>query len=205
MLPRAGSGGQVPPQAVDWKAVVEQIQAGNPAGQAILYDTLGAGARLFLKRRLPDSEDVEDRVHDVFVIVIDTIRRGELREPERLMGFVSTVLYRQLNAEIGRIVRTRKTDTDLDDGVVLRASDPSPEQTAITHQNIGLMRQLLSKLGARDLEILTRFYLREQPEDQIRKEMALTATQFTLVKSRAKARFSTLVHRRLARRIFISK
>jgi hypothetical protein len=121
------------------------------------------------------------------------------------MGFVSTVLYRQLNAEIGRIVRTRKTDTDLDDGVVLRASDPSPEQAAITHQNIGLMRQLLSKLGARDLEILTRFYLREQPEDQIRKEMALTATQFTLVKSRAKARFSTLVHRRLARRIFISK
>jgi len=192
----------VAPRAVDWKAVVEQIRAGDPAGQAILYDTLGSGARLFLKRRLPNNEDVEDRVHDVFVIVIDTIRRGELHEPERLMGFVSTVLHRQLNAEIGRIVHTRKTATDLDDGAILPASEPTPEQAAITRQNIALMRQLLGKLSARDLEILTRYYLHEQPGEQIRGEMALTAAQFNLVKSRATARFANLVHRRLAKRHF---
>lgn len=187
---------------VDWKAVVEQIRAGDSAGQATLYDALGSGARLFLKRRLPSAEDVEDLVHNVFVIVIDTIRRGELREPERLMGFVSTVLNRQLSAEIGRLVQSRKMASDLDDGVILPASDPTPEEAAITGQNIMLMKQLLGNLSARDLEILTRYYLHEQPEEQIRREMALTATQFNLIKSRAKARFANLVHRRLARRHF---
>jgi RNA polymerase sigma-70 factor (ECF subfamily) len=191
----------VPQRAVDWKAVVEQIRAGDPAGQVILYDTLSSGARLFLKRRLARNADVEDRVHDVFMIVIDTIRRGELREPERLMGFVSTVLYRQLNAEISRVVRTRRA-SDLNDGVILPALDPTPEQAAITRQNITLMKQLLVKLGARDLEILTRYYLNEQSEEEIRQEMALTATQFNLVKSRAKARFANLMHRRLSRRNF---
>jgi RNA polymerase sigma factor (sigma-70 family) len=191
----------VPQRAVDWKAVVEQIRAGDPAGQVILYDTLSSGARLFLKRRLARNADVEDRVHDVFMIVIDTIRRGELREPERLMGFVSTVLYRQLNAEISRVVRTRRA-SDLNDGVILPALDPTPEQAAITRQNIALMKQLLVKLGARDLEILTRYYLNEQSEEEIRQEMALTATQFNLVKSRAKARFANLMHRRLSRRNF---
>ena len=197
-----GSGGVVPARVVDWKAVVEQIRAGDPAGQAILYDTLSSGARLFLKRRLGSSADVEDRVHDLFVIVVNTIRSGDLREPERLMGFVSTVLNRQLSAEIGRIARNRKTASALEDGVSLPASDPTPEQAAITQQNIGLMTQLLGKLGARDLDILTRYYLREQPEEEIRREMALTATQFNLVKSRAKARFANLVRRRLARRHF---
>ena len=101
---------------------------------------------MFLKRRLGGSEDVEDLVHDLFVIVIDTIRRGELREPERLMGFVGTVLSRQLNAEIGRLMRTRQRETDLDDRAILSASDPTPEQAAITQQNIALMKQLLGKL-----------------------------------------------------------
>jgi RNA polymerase sigma-70 factor (ECF subfamily) len=195
----------VPSRAVDWKAVVEQIRAGDPAGQATLYGNLGSGARLFLKRRLGGSEDVEDLVHDLFVIVIDTIRRGELREPERLMGFVGTVLSRQLNAEIGRLMRTRQRETDLDDRAILSASDPTPEQAAITQQNIALMKQLLGKLKTRDLDILTRYYLHEEPEEQIRREMALTANQFNLVKSRAKARFANLVHRRLARRRFTSQ
>jgi len=40
------------------------------------------------------------------------------------------VLYRQLNAESADRSNS-ETDTDLDDGVVLRASDPSPEQAGI--------------------------------------------------------------------------
>src|SRR5689334_15644531 len=48
---------------VDWKTVVEQIRAGDPAGGEVLYRNLASGARLFLRRRLA-TQDVEDRVHD---------------------------------------------------------------------------------------------------------------------------------------------
>src|SRR5579864_2092791 len=94
----AGGGGQLSPQhQVDWAVVVEQIRTGDPAGEEVLYRNLVGGARLFLQRRL-GKEDVEDQVHDLFLTLVETIRRGELREPERLMGFVRTVLYRRLNA-----------------------------------------------------------------------------------------------------------
>jgi hypothetical protein len=36
--------------------------------------------------------DLDDKVHDVFVIVAQAIRRGDLRDPERLMDYVRTVV-----------------------------------------------------------------------------------------------------------------
>lgn len=188
---------------MDWRAVVERIHAGDLAGEEILYRNLSTGARFFLQRRL-GTQDVEDRVHDVFVIVVEAIRRGELREPERLMGFVRTVLNRQLNLEISRIIRARKTSLDLESASHLTAGHPTPEQQAATHQKVALMKQLLSKMNHREFEVLTRFYLCEQPPERIRMEMALTQTQFDLLKSRAKARLTALVQRRLARN-FISR
>ena len=95
-----------PETPTDWKTVVEQIRSGDPVGQETLYRDLSSGARLFLQRRL-GVQDVEDRVHDIFLIVMDAIQKGTLREPERLMGFVRTVLYRQMNAGISRAVLRR--------------------------------------------------------------------------------------------------
>ena len=182
---------------VDWKVVVEHIRAGDPAGEEALYRDLVTGARLFLQRRL-GTREVEDKVHDLFVIVVETIRRGGLREPERLMGFVRTVLNRQLNHEISRIIHTRATSVDLESTTDLTAADPSPEQQAAAHQRLTLMKQVLRKMSRREFEVLTRFYLREQSPEQICTEMALTRVQFDLLKSRAKARLTDLVRRKLA-------
>jgi hypothetical protein len=52
-------------------------------------------------------------------------------------------------------------------------------------------------MSHREFEILTRFYLREQPPEQIQSEMRLTATQFNLLKSRAKAKLTDLVRQKL--------
>ena len=57
-----------------------------------------------------------------------------------------------------------------------------------------------SPLSARDREILTRFYLQEQTQEEICKEMILSDTQFRLLKSRAKARFAEMGRRKLGRR-----
>ena len=186
---------------MDWKNVVEQIRAGDPAGDEALYRNLSSGARLFLQRRLA-TQDVEDRIHDLFVIVVETIRRGQLREPERLMGFVRTVLNRQLNLEISRIIHTRHTSIDLESAGDLTTADPSPEQQAARRQKVTLMKQILRKMSDREFEVLTRFYLREQPPERIRLDMGLTQTQFNLLKSRAKTRLTELMQRRLARNPF---
>jgi len=182
----------------DWKAVVEQIRAGEPPGEEELYRNLASGARLFLQRRL-GTQDVEDLVHDLFVIVVETIRRGDLREPERLMGFVRTVLHRQMSLGISRMIHKRETSINLESTPDLTAAEPTPEQRTATLQKAAIMRQALRKMSARDREVLTRFYLREESPERIRMEMNLTETQFNLLKSRAKARLMELVRRKLAR------
>jgi RNA polymerase sigma-70 factor (ECF subfamily) len=186
---------------VDWKVTVQQIRDGDPAGEELLYSRLAAGARLFLRRKLR-IEDVEDRVHDLFVTVVGAIRRGELREPERLMGFVRTILNRQLSLEIARLVQNRRTSVDVALAGDLKAHEANPEEEAAAHQKVELMKDALRGMSERDFEILTRFYLHEQPAEQIRKEMGLTQTQFDLLKARAKGRLMQSVQRKLTRRRF---
>ena len=182
----------------DWKIVVDLIQRGDPAGEEILYRNLESGARLFLQRRL-GTQDVDDRVHDLFLILVGAIRRGEVRHPDHLMGYVRTILYRQLDLEIGRIVRRRENLAGIDSAAHLTAAEPTPEQLALAGQKVRLMKQALREMSDRDFEILSRCYLREQPPERVCSEMALTQVQFQLLKSRAKARLVELMRRKLAR------
>ncbi len=186
---------------VDWKIVVDQIRRGDPAGEVALYQNLVSGARLFLQRRL-GTRDVDDTVHDLFLTIVATIRRGELREPERLMGFVRTLMYRQLFLEISRITKNRQKISGMETAANLTGASPTPEQEALAHEKLALMKQVLQESSGRDYEVLTRFYLREQPSERICADMALTATQLQLLKSRAKARLAHLMRRKLARRGF---
>ena len=183
---------------LDWSVVVEQIRAGEPKGTELLYRHLASGARWFLQRRL-GTQDVEDRVHDLFLVIVETIRRGDLREPERLMGFVRTVLNRQLSSEISRIIRTREHYVALEAADNLMSADPSPEHQAATQQKVALMKRLLKRMSRREFEVLSRFYLREQPPERIQLEMGLTETQFHLLKSRAKARLTRLIQGKVSR------
>lgn len=182
----------------DWTAVAERIREGDPDAAAELYQNLSVGPRAFLRRRLK-AGDVEDRLHNVFIIVVENIRRGALREPRRLMGFIRTVLHRQLNLEISRIIETRRSRADLAVADGLHANEPTPEQLAVRREQVELMKQVLRTMTQREFEVLTRFYLHEQPPEQIRSEMKLTQTQFDLLKSRAKARLTQAMHRKLNR------
>jgi RNA polymerase sigma-70 factor (ECF subfamily) len=186
---------------VDWGVVVDQIRQGDPAGEEALYQNLVGGARLFLQRRL-GTLDIEDKVHDLFLTIVDAIRRGEIREPERLMGFVRTVLYRQLNLAVSHIIRNRETTAGIEAADHLSGSGPTPEQQTLDHEKIALMKQVLREMSDRDFEVLTRSYIREQPQERICVDMGLTPTQFQLLKSRAKARLSELIRHKLARKPF---
>jgi RNA polymerase sigma-70 factor (ECF subfamily) len=189
---------EVPPEA-SWADVVERIRRGDPAGMEELYHVFSKGVRFFLYRQL-GPRDLDDKVHDVFLIVAQSIRKGDLREPERLMGYVRTVVRRQVAAHIEDVVQERRNQTDLEGTLVLSDHKPNPERGAIEHQNEELAMRVLNSIGKRDREVLIRFYLDEQTPDQICQAMKLTETQFRLIKSRAKARFGELGKRRFSLR-----
>jgi RNA polymerase sigma factor (sigma-70 family) len=180
----------------DWTDIVARIQTGDDTGMEQLYAVFAHGIRFYLCRHLRGQE-LEDKIHDSFLIVVKAIRRGDLREPERLMGFVRTVVRRQVAGYIDSAVHRRREQVDMDTVVRLLDVGENPEAVAIARQQKDIARTVLAKLSERDREILTRFYLHEQTQQQICDEMELTDTQFRLLKSRAKARFADEGKRKL--------
>jgi len=181
---------------VDWADLVRRIQVGDQTAMEELYKVFARGIRFYLCRQL-GGQELDDRVHDSFLIVVQAIQRGELREPERLMGFVRTIVRRQIAASIDKAVHRRRDEVDMDSVIRLVDVGCNPERDAISQEKTEVMTGVLRCMAARDREILTRFYLREQPQNQICDEMELTETQFRLLKSRAKARFAEAGKRRL--------
>ncbi len=186
-----------PSGKLDCAGLVRRIQAGDDAGAEELYRVFSRGIRFYLFRQL-GPQDLDDKVHDTFLIVLQAIRRGELREPERLMGFVRTITHRQVAARIHDVVKDRNEMTELDSGMAISDRRHDPEAAVIARQREEMMLAVLNGISRRDREILTRFYLQEQSQEDICAEMNLTDTQFRLLKSRAKARFGELGRKKFA-------
>jgi putative toxin-antitoxin system antitoxin component (TIGR02293 family) len=76
---------------------------------------------------------------------------------------------------------------------------PSKEGS-LAEERKWLVEAALTRLEGQEQEVLMRFYLFEQSQDQICSEMGLTETQFRLLKSRAKARFAESSRKTLTRK-----
>lgn len=182
-----------------WAELVEHIRSGDSNAMEELYRIFTKGVRYLLYRQL-GPQDLDDKVHDVFLAVIQAIQQGELRQPDRLMGYVRTIVQRQAATYIQDCVRTRHNFTALDGGMTLCDGHPNPESIAIEHEYQRLALRILRGLCKRDREVLIRFYLREQSAAEICSDLDLTETQFRLIKSRAKARFGEMGRRRFSLR-----
>jgi RNA polymerase sigma factor (sigma-70 family) len=179
-------------QIPDWTQLVSRIHDGDPAAMEELYGIFGKGIRYFLLRNL-GADELDDKVHDCFVIVAQAIQNGELRDPARLMGFVRTVVKRQIAATIEAAVTRRRTQVDYQDTLfTLTDWKDDPERTLLNRQRAEIARRVMQGISRRDREILRRFYVEEQPQEKICEEMGLSYNQFRLLKSRAKARFGEL-------------
>jgi RNA polymerase sigma factor (sigma-70 family) len=166
----------------DWSDLVARIRSGQTDGMEELYWLFSRGIRFYLVRQL-GIDDVDHTVHDTLVAVVQAIQRDELREPERLMGFVGAMVQKQAAAHRDKRQR-EKVSNEL--------RQENPEEAAAFHRKAEWIDRVMAALSQRDREVLTRFYLQEESQDQICKEMGLTETQFRLLKSRAKARFGEL-------------
>jgi RNA polymerase sigma factor (sigma-70 family) len=184
--------------AVNWAGLVDKIKRNDESGMEELYSVFSKGIRFYLCRQL-GPQDMDDKIHDTFLIVVQVIQRGELREPERLMGFVRTIVRRQVAAHIDQAVRSRNHDVDVNSGQGVKDSNRDPEQTTMDREREALATKMLKSISRRERDVLTRFYLTEQSQEQICTDMNLTDTQFRLLKSRAKARFGELGKRCLGR------
>jgi RNA polymerase sigma-70 factor, ECF subfamily len=172
--------------------IVNRVQRGDRLGLEELYAMFGRGVRYYLCRHL-GPRDLDDRMHDTFLIVVQAIRRDELRDPGRLLGFIHTIVRRQVAMQIEREIAERK-DSQEAEAVRFTVEDsrPTPELHAMRVDGRRFVRVLMEELDEREREVIRRFYLEEQRQEQICAEMGLTSTQYRLIKSRAKQRLEEI-------------
>jgi RNA polymerase sigma-70 factor, ECF subfamily len=184
-----------------WADLTERIKRGEESAILELYLVFTRKIKYLMRRMLGD-EELEDRLHDTFILVIGCIQRGEVREPERLMGFIRAVVQHQTYMYLDHTIR-RRANSCLDERTIDERS--SPEKLFTERQRAEFARSTMARMKPKDREILTRFYIHEQKEPQIRREMNLTETQYRLLKSRAKDRFGRLGQRTMSRDAFVSR
>jgi RNA polymerase sigma-70 factor, ECF subfamily len=132
--------------------------------------------------------------------VIEKLRRGELREPAKLPGFLAQIA-RSLAIEHYRKAQRRKTDADSDAIAEVEASGSGPLSELLTREDAGLVREVIRELGTeRDRDILLRFYIAEEDKERIKADLGLSSLQFNRVLHRARERYRDLYLERVGRR-----
>lgn len=132
--------------------------------------------------------------------MIEKLRRGELREPAKLPGFLAQIA-RSLAIEHYRKAQRRKTEPDSEAIAEVVASGSGPLSDILAREDAGLVRRVIRELGtARDREILLRFYIAEEDKERIQGDLGLSSLQFNRVLHRARERYRELYLERAGRR-----
>jgi RNA polymerase sigma factor (sigma-70 family) len=166
--------------------IVNGLESDSSTAFETLYTELGKIKWFFVRR--VGMVDAEDLYHDLIMTLADQLRRGYLKQPHALYKYASVIARRQLLIFFSKRNSTRFLEEE--DAKSLADSAAGAEADCVAAEQEEIAARILAALGSRDREVLTRYYLYEHSPAQIMKEMRLTATQFRLIKSRAKQRFT---------------
>jgi RNA polymerase sigma-70 factor (ECF subfamily) len=190
--------GGADPTIVD---LVRRIVSGEPAAEAELVDRFSRALSFLLRRLTRDEAAAEDLYQETFRLVIEKVRKGELREPERLPGFVSSMARNLFLGSARRGGRRQKWQGDSD--AAETAPDPAPGQLAklLAKERAAAVRGVLGELkNDRDREILSRYYISGEDKEDICRGLGLSDLHFNRVLFRARQRYRELFERRQGER-----
>jgi RNA polymerase sigma-70 factor (ECF subfamily) len=179
--------------------LVGRIAAGEKRAEAELVERCGGALRFLARRFTRDEADAEDLYQETLMLALEKIRRHEVREPERLGGFLRALAK---NLSIQRYRRRRyeveKPSAELPDAPDQRQSDPlggmlRRERTRVT-------RLVLDELRVtRDRDVLFRYYITEQSSTEICADLGIGGEHFYRVLHRARQRYRRLWEERRER------
>ena len=171
---------------------MRRIIAGDADAEEDLVRRYKDGIAIIIGRIVHNQSATEDLSQDTFRITLEKIRDGDVREPERLSGFISSVAR---NVAIEYVRRMRRLMNQEEIGNAEQIRDPQPDQLEQLwrKERAAIVRQVIGELKVeRDREVLLRYYIAEEDKDRICADLGLTSLQFNSVISRALKRFKEL-------------
>lgn len=175
--------------------LVSRIQGGDQQAEVELVECYNRAVMSIIRRAVGNSAVADDLYQETFCIVIEKVREGELREAERLPGFVCGVARNRVIKHFQRAARQeRLIETEEAVSVPHPAHDQLEE--LLRKEIADIVRQILKEMtNERDIQMLFRFYLAEDDKEQICADLGLTSLQFNLVLHRARERYRELYER----------
>lgn len=175
----------------DPATLVARIHAGEATAEELLIERYRRGVGIIIGRMVRDHFAAEDLSQETFRLTLEKIRRGDVRDPERLSGFVCGIARNLAYAHL----RGARPSESLDVAAERDAGD-DPLGRVLEHERNAAVRQVLAELPSpRDHEILRRFYLEEEEKETICADLDLSSLHFNRVLHRARQRFKELYQR----------
>jgi RNA polymerase sigma-70 factor (ECF subfamily) len=175
--------------------LVSRIRAGDRQAEAELVERYSRGVMIIIRREVRDTAVAEDLYQETFRIILEKIRQGDVREPERLSGFICGVA-RNLVIDYFRRAARQKGMTEIEEAAPLPHFAPDQLQELLRKEKADLVRQVFKEMpNERDIQVLYRFYIADDEKEQICADLGLTSLHFNRVLHRARERFRELYER----------
>jgi RNA polymerase sigma-70 factor (ECF subfamily) len=175
--------------------LVGRIRAGDQQAEAELVECYNPVVMSIIRREVGVTALADDLYQESFCIILEKVRRGEVREAEKLSGFVCGVARNQVIKHFQRVTR-RRNCAETEDAVSIPHPAPDQLEQLLQREKAAIVRQILKEMtNERDIQVLFRFYLAEHDKKQICADLGLTSMQFNLVLHRARERYRELYER----------
>ncbi len=184
-----------PKQPADPAELVRRIRAGDRPAEREMVERYSRGVTFLLLELTGDPARADDLHQETFHLVIEKVRAGELREPDKLASFIRNLAR---NLFIGEYRRKVKRPVVGGEEAVALSPDPAPGplKRLLAKENAAIVRRLLAELEPRrDREILLRFFVAEHPKAEICADFDLSSLHFNRVLHRARGRLKNLLAR----------
>jgi RNA polymerase sigma-70 factor (ECF subfamily) len=170
--------------------LVRRIISGDGSAETELVHRYKRGLSAILLRSAGQRSVAEDLMQDTFQLALEKIRRGDVREPERLSGFICNIARNLAIDHFRQTSRHERLQRELSPNSVSAAD---PLQQVLAAERTTIVRRILEELRpVRDRQVLYRFYIAEQDKEQICGELGLTSLHFNRVLFRARERYREL-------------
>lgn len=165
---------------------IRKLVQGDVEVQTHFTKHFGSLLRYKLRNQLRSSQLIPDITQETFLRVISAARNDGLREPERLGAFVNSVCSRVMMEHLRAAGRHRQLPEDTNE-VIDEGCNISSE--LVTAERQSLVREIVSKLPAKDRELLRKVYFEEIDKDRICEEMNVNPEYLRVLIHRARTKF----------------
>jgi RNA polymerase sigma-70 factor (ECF subfamily) len=168
--------------------LTRRIMAGESGAEEELVQRYSRAVARILRKSVRGSIR-DDLYQEVFRTAIEKIRAGELRDPERLSGFVCSLTQ---NLALGYLRKSNPYEPFQEEPQV-----PGDQvERLLAQEREQAARKILAELESpRDREVLYRYYLAEEDKESICAGLGLSSAHLNQVLHRARLRFRELYER----------